>query len=137
MYFGNIEIDIGNKSDIVNWITLIFILIIGVALMASLFKSKFWVLISIGGFFGFVFSMFASNYVYNVEDNKRLENSSKNIYTAITDYYKDAKEINIRDNSYGEFISEGNTYRFFIEDNNLHIKDIDEDLETIVDGKYY
>lgn len=137
MYFGNVEIDIGNKSDIVNWITLIFILIIGVALMASLFKSKFWVLISIGGFLGFVFSMFASNYVYNVEDNKRLENSSKNIYTAITDYYKDAKEINIRDNSYGEFISEGNTYRFFIEDNNLHIKDIDEDLETIVDGKYY
>lgn len=68
---------------------------------------------------------------------KKLENSNKNIYTAITDYYKDAKEINIRDNSYGEFLSEGKTYRFFIEDNNLHIKDIDENLETIVDGKYY
>ena len=83
MYFGNVEIDIGNKSDIVDWITLIFILIIGVALMASLFKSKFWVLIPIG-FLGFVFSMFASNYEHNFEDNKRLENSSKNIYTAIT-----------------------------------------------------
>ena len=136
MYFGNVEIDIGNKSDIVVWITVIFILIMGAALVASLFESKFWVLIPIG-FLGFVFSMFASNYVHNSEDNKRLENSSKNIYTAITDYYKDAKEINIRDNSYGEFISEGKTYRFFIEDNNLHIKDIDEDLETIVDGKYY
>lgn len=136
MYFGNVEIDIGNKSDIVNWITLIFILITGVALMASLVESKFWVLILIG-FLGFVLSMFASNYVYNFENNKRLENSSKNIYAAITDYYKDAKEINIKNNSYGEFISEGKTYRFFIEDNNLHIKDIDEDLETIVDGKYY
>lgn len=136
MYFGNVEIDIGNKSDIVDWITLIFILIIGVALMASLFESKFWVLIPIG-FLGFVFSMFASNYVHNSEASKRLENSSKNIYAAITDYYKETKEINIKNNSYGEFISEGKTYRFFIEDNNLHIKDIDEDLETIVDGKYY
>ena len=72
-----------------------------------------------------------------LEISKRLENSNKNIYTAITDYYKDAKEINIRDNSYGEFLSEGKTYRFFIEDNNLHIKDIDENIETIVDGKYY
>lgn len=135
MYFGNVEIDIGNKSEIVNWITVILILIIGITVVVSSFKS-FMFLVPIG-FLGLVFLMFASNYVHNSEDNKRLENSSKNIYTAITDYYKDAKEINISDNSYGEFLSEGKTYRFFIEDNNLHIKDIDEDLETIVDGKYY
>lgn len=63
MYFGNVEIDIGNKSDIVDWITLIFILIIGVALMASLFKSKFWVLIPIG-FLGFVFSIIVDGKYY-------------------------------------------------------------------------
>lgn len=136
MYFGNVEIDIGNKGDIVGWITVILILIIGVTAVGLWFKSRFMLLVPIE-ILGIIFLGFASNYVNNSEDNKRLENSSKNIYTAITDYYKDAKEINIRDNSYGEFISEGKTYRFFIEDNNLHIKDIDEDLETIVDGKYY
>lgn len=136
MYFGNVEIDIGNKGDIVNWITLIFIFLIGATILVS-FVHSYFILLAPIGFLGFVFSMFASNYVHNFENSKRLENSSKNIYTAITDYYKDAKEINIRDNSYGEFVSEGKTYRFFIEDNNLHIKDIDEDLETIVDGKYY
>lgn len=136
MYFGNVEIDIGNKGDIVSYIILILILIIGATVMVSSFKSYFVVLIFVE-VLGLVFLKFSLNCIYNAEDNKRLENSSKNIYTAITDYYKDAKEINIRDNSYGEFISEGKTYRFFIEDNNLHIKDIDEDLETIVDGKYY
>lgn len=136
MYFGNVEIDIGNKSDIVNWITVILIFIIGVTVVVSLFKSRFWFLIPIE-VLGLVFLGFALNYVNNAEDSKRLENSNNNIHTAITDYYKDAKEINIRDNSYGEFISEGKTYRFFLEDNKLHIKDIDEDLETIIDGKYY
>lgn len=136
MYFGNVEIDIGNKSDIADWIIVILIIIIGVTVMVSLCESRLWVLIPIE-VLGIVFLGFASNYVHNAEDSKRLENSNKNIYTAITDYYKDAKEINIRDNSYGEFLSEGKTYRFFIEDNNLHIKDIDEDLENIVDGKYY
>ncbi len=136
MYFGNVEIDIGNKSDIVDWITVILIIIIGVTVMVSLCESRLWVLITIE-VLGLVFLGFASNYVHNAEDSKRLENSNKNIYTAITDYYKDAKEINIRDNSYGEFLSKGKTYRFFIKDNNLHIKDIDEDLEHIVNGKYY
>lgn len=136
MYFGNVEIDIGNKGDIVGYIIVILILIIGATVMVSSFKSYFVVLIFVE-VLGLVFLKFSLNYVHNAENSKRLENSSKNIYTAITDYYKDAKEINIRDNSYGEFISEGKTYRFFIEDNNLHIKDIDEDLETIVDGKYY
>lgn len=136
MSFGNVETDIGNKGDIVSYIILILILIIGATVMVSSFKSYFVVLIFVE-VLGLVFLKFSLNCIYNAEDSKRLENSSKNIYTAITDYYKDAKEINIRDNSYGEFISEGKTYRFFIEDNNLHIKDIDEDLETIVDGKYY
>ena len=136
MYFGNVEIDIGNKSDIVNWITLILVLIIGVTVVVSWVKRRFMLLVPIE-IFGIIFLGFASNYVHNSEASKRLENSSKNIYAAITDYYKEAKEINIKNNSYGEFISEGKTYRFFIEDNNLHIKYIDEDLETIVDGKYY
>lgn len=136
MYFGNVEIDIGNKSDIVNWITLIFFLLIGATIIVSFYQSHFILLAPIE-FLVIIFLGFVSNYVCNSEDSKRLENSSKNIYAAITDYYKDAKEINIKNNSYGEFISEGKTYRFFIEDNNLHIKDIDEDLDTIVDGKYY
>lgn len=136
MYFGNVEIDIGNKSDIVNWITLIFIFLIVATIFVSFVHSHFILLAPIE-FLVIIFLGFASNYVHNSEDSKRLENSSKNIYTAITDYYTEAKEINIKNNSYGEFISEGKTYRFFIEDNNLHIKDIDEDLETIIDGKYY
>lgn len=136
MYFGNVEIDIGNKGDIVSYIILILILIIGATVMVSSFKSYFVVLIFVE-VLGLVFLKFSLNCIYNSEASKRLENSSKNIYAAITDYYKETKEINIKNNSYGEFISEGKTYRFFIEDNNLHIKDIDKDLETIVDGKYY
>lgn len=41
MYFGNVEIDIGNKSDIANWITVILILIIGVTVRHHYLKVSF------------------------------------------------------------------------------------------------
>lgn len=144
MYFGNVEIDIGNKTTIISIIFLVLMFVIFITILylhlvndeihkGCVICISLLILESLGAIcLGTVLDFFI-----DVEDSKRLENSSKNIHTAITDYYKDAKGINIRDNSYGEFLSEGKTYRFFIENNNLHIKDIDEDLETIIDGKYY
>lgn len=76
MYFGNVEIDIGNKSDIVNWITLIFFLLIGATIIVSFYQSRFMFLVPIE-IFGIIFLGFASNYVHNSEASKRLENSSK------------------------------------------------------------
>jgi hypothetical protein len=144
MYFGNVEIDIGNKTTIISiiffvLIFVIFITILYLHLVTEEIHKGYVICISllILESLGAICLGTALDFFIDVEDNKRLENSSKNIYTAITDYYTEAKEINIKNNSYGEFISEGKTYRFFIEDNNLHIKDIDEDLETIIDGKYY
>lgn len=147
MYFGNVEIDIGNRTTIISvmFLVLLFVILITIFCLHCLhivndeIHKGYVICISllILECLGAICLGTALNFFIDVEDNKRLENSSNNICIAITDYYKDAKEINIRDNSYGEFLSEGKTYRFFIENNNLHIKDIDEDLETIVDGKYY
>ena len=101
MYFGNVEIDIGNRPTIfsVMFLVLLFVILITIFCLHCLhivnaeIHKGYVICISllILECLGAICLGTALNFFIDVEDNKRLENSSNNICIAITDYYKDAK----------------------------------------------
>ena len=145
MYFGNVETNIGNTSEILEILFAIIMIIAIITSIALAVASKirvcvcFAIILSLE-VFGAIFVSIALRSVTNSENNRRTENSNNNIITAITEYYEDATEIEIKNNSNGtngEFKSDGKIYKFFVMDNELHIKGVKTDTENVIDGNYY
>lgn len=144
MYFGNVETNIGNTSEIFEILLAIIMIIIMITIVAFPVSSNVHlVIVSIIlslEVFGAIFVSIALISAANSEDNIRTENSNNNIITVITEFYENATEIEIKNNSNetnGEFESGGKTYKFFVKDNKLHIKGINADTENVIDGNYY
>lgn len=145
MYFGNVEINIGNTSEILEILFIIITIVTVITSIVSTVVSERRICI----FFAIIFSLEVLGAIFvssalrsatNSENNRRTENSNHNIITAITEYYEDATEIEIKNNSNGtngEFKSDGKTYKFFVMDNELHIKGVKTDTENIINGGYF
>lgn len=144
MYFGNVETNIGNASEILEILFAIIMIIVIITMVAFPVSSNTYlvivsIILSLEAF-GAIFTSVALRSATNSENNRRTENSNHNIITAITEYYEDATEIEIKNNSNGtngEFKSDGKTYKFFVMDNELHIKGVKTDTENIINGGYF
>jgi hypothetical protein len=144
MYFGNVETNIGNTSEIFEILFAIIMIAVIITIVAFPVSSNIHlVIVSIIlslEVFGAIFVSIILNSAANSEDNIRTENSNNNIITAITEFYESATEIEIKNNfngTNGEFESDGKTYKFFVKDNALYIKGINADTENVIDGNYY
>lgn len=145
VYFGNVETNIGNTSEILEILFAIIMIIAIITSIALAVASKirvcvcFAIILSLE-VLGAIFVSSALRSATNSENNRRTENSNHNIITAITEFYENATEIEIQNNSNGangEFESSGKTYKFFIKDNELHIKGVKTNTENIINGGYF